>query len=103
MTDFNLVSLNVRGLNNISKRKAVFKWLENKQYDIILLQETHTTTVSESVWNRDWKGPIFYSHGSNHSRGCTILIKNTLDFNVKSVSADTDEDISYYNAALTEK
>ena len=88
MANFSLVSLNVRGLNNVSKRRAVFNWFENRKFDVVLLQETYTTIHSESLWNREWKGPIFYAHGSSNSRGCCILIRENLDFKVKSVLAD---------------
>ena len=90
MVSCTLVSLNVRGLCNASKRQAVFKWLDNRKYDVIFLQETHTTIGSETVWNRDWKGSVFYSHGSSNSRGCCILIRKGLDFKVKNVIADSD-------------
>lgn len=74
-SNYNLVSLNVRGLNNVNKRKAVFRWLQKSKYDVILLQETHTTLDVESVWRSDWKGPVFFSHGTSNSRGCAILIR----------------------------
>ena len=48
---FNMISLNVRGLNNLSKRKVVLRWLAKGKYDIILLQETHSTLELERVWH----------------------------------------------------
>ena len=60
--NYSMISLNVKGLNNYNKRKAIFKWLDNAKYDIILLQETHTTVDVESNWCRNWQGPIFFFH-----------------------------------------
>ena len=89
-TNYSLLSLNVRGLNNFSKRKAVFRWLDKSKFDIIFLQETHTTARLESIWRREWSGPVFFSHGSGNSRGCCILIRDTLDFNTVKVNSDRD-------------
>lgn len=89
-TNYSLLSLNVRGLNNFSKRKAVFRWLEKSKFDIILLQETHTTSQLESLWRREWSGPIFFSHGTGNSRGCCMLIRDTLDFKTVKVNSDRD-------------
>ena len=58
---FNMISLNVRGVNNLSKRKAVLRWLAKGKYDIILLQETHSTLELERVWHDDWSGPKKFS------------------------------------------
>ncbi len=89
-SNYNLVSLNVRGLNNVNKRKAVFRWLQKSKYDVILLQETHTTLDVESVWRSDWKGPVFFSHGTSNSRGCAILIRDDLDYKTVYVTSDRD-------------
>ena len=32
---------------------------------------------------------MFYSHGSNHSKGVLVLIRDTLQFELKSVKNDT--------------
>ena len=83
-----LISLNVRGLGNCVKRRAIFNWLQNKKPDVVFLQETYTSVLSEQTWNREWSGPVFYSHGSSNSRGCAILISSNVDFRIKSVTAD---------------
>ena len=36
-----LASYNVRGLRDNAKRNKVFSYLKNKNYDIIILQETY--------------------------------------------------------------
>jgi exonuclease III len=86
--NFKMISLNVRGLNNVNKRKAVLRWLEKSNYDIALLQETHSTQEVEKLWHNDWKGPIFFSNGTSNSKGCCILISNKLDFKPLSVKID---------------
>ena len=46
----------------------------------------------EQTWEKEWKGQILFSHGSNHSRGVAILIpsKFKLEFEVMSVYKDTE-------------
>ena len=63
-------------------------WLNKKKHDIIFLQETYCTAEIEDTWRTQWQGKIFFSHGSNHSRGVMILVRNDLDFNLKRVEID---------------
>ena len=88
MTDFKLVSLNVRGLRSINKRKALFMWLTKQKADIVFLQETYSSIEDEKFWNTQWKGKMLFSHGSHHSKGTLVLIKQGLDFEQKSVICD---------------
>ena len=68
-------SLNCNGLGNREKRDAVFEWLKNKREDIIVLQETHSTSATEGDWLRAWDGTIYFNHGSSNARGTVILVK----------------------------
>ena len=65
MTDFKLVSLNVRGLRSINKRKALFMWLTKQRADIVFHQETYSSIEDEKFWNTQWKGKMLFSHGSH--------------------------------------
>ena len=51
-------SFNCNGLGSPNKREQVLNWLKRKPEDIILLQETHCTILSEESWKRTW-GEIF--------------------------------------------
>jgi len=82
------LSLNVRGLRSPSKRKAIFTWLRNKKADSIFLQETYSTSDVENVWKTQWRGKVFFSHGTTHSRGTMILIRDDLDFEVSNTISD---------------
>lgn len=46
---FSVVSLNVRGLRDAEKRKAVFLFCKSNESDIILLQETILKILEKSV------------------------------------------------------
>ena len=77
--DFNIVSLNVKGLNNLKKRKAVFRWITRHKFDLAFLQETHSNKEIEHQWKNEWAGQVYMSHGSRDSKGCMIMIRQGLD------------------------
>jgi len=73
--DFKILSLNVRGMRNYEKRKAIFLWISKQNADAIFLQETYSTKEVEYFWTLQWKGEIFFAHGSEHSKVVMILTK----------------------------
>ena len=87
--EFSLLSLNVRGIRAFEKRKAVFICLVNSGAYIFFLQETYSTREIENNWRKQWKGEMFFSHGSSHSRGVLVLIRNNLDFKIRSTKVDS--------------
>ncbi len=80
--DFKLLSFNVKGIRDGTKRNAVFEWLQIKKADIYLLQETHSAKDDESSWNRQWGNNAIYSHGTNHSKGVAIFFNPKLDYQI---------------------
>ena len=88
--DFKILLLNVRGLRSPTKRKALFLWLDQRRYDIVFLQETYSTPDVEDIWRTQWQGKLYFSHGSNHSRGVMILARSDLDLRLKSIKSDDD-------------
>ena len=86
-----LFSLNTRGLGDKQKRRTILKWIQSnhsKKEGIIFLQETHTTKLSELIWQRDWNGQAFFSHGTCGSRGVAILIPKCLNITVNNITSD---------------
>ncbi len=70
----NLCSINVRGLRDNTKRKAVFLFSRNCNTDIVFLQETHSDIDDEKFWKSQWGDAMYFSHGSNYSAGVAILL-----------------------------
>ena len=73
---FNIITVNIRGLNNDVKRTSFFEWLKLKSVDICFVQESYSTAKIEQVWRNEWGGKIEFSHGTNRSRGCAIFFKS---------------------------
>ena len=72
-----IVSMNVRGLKNIKKRRALFSIFKKNDYDIIGLQESHLTNKDRKTILAEW-GPNFHiSEGTIHSKGILTLFKRS--------------------------
>ena len=81
----NLISMNVRGLRNAKKRRALFYSFKKENYDVISLQETHLTKADKEIISREW-GPNFYiAEGRSNSKGLLTLFGKSVQFNDTSV------------------
>jgi len=69
-----VVTLNVRGLNKSIKRRTIVRWLHNQKAHFYLLQEKYSDEKSKAIWEAEWGGKIFCSHGTKHSKSVMILI-----------------------------
>ena len=70
--------LNYRSAKN---RKSLFTRLNERKYDIIVLQETYSIVDVEDIRRTQWRGKLFFAHTSNHSYGMMIPVRSDLDFN----------------------
>lgn len=75
-SQFSCFSLNVRGLRDLSKRKAVFLFCKSMKRDVYFLQETHSCRKDEKFWHNQWGSSIFFCHNSNSSGGVAILLNS---------------------------
>lgn len=85
----NFVSINVRGLKNIVKRKAIFLFCKEQQANCFFLQETHSGTEDEKFWKQQWGDDILFSHGTSHSAGVMVLLNK---FPGKIIKHESDTD-----------
>ena len=83
----NIISLNVRGLRDSEKRRAVFNFYRSR-CDILCLQETHSEEKDEVVWNAEWGRKGLFSHWKTNSRGVAIFFKKNLIVDVSQVQTD---------------
>ena len=66
----------------------LFHWLSKDKAEIVFLQETYSSPDVENIWKTQWKGDLYFAHGSEHSRGVLILVKERLNFELKSCTQD---------------
>ncbi|KAL9966672.1 hypothetical protein ACROYT_G024784 [Oculina patagonica] len=88
--NFNLLSLNARGIRDNFKRKSIFTWAKQHNADIVFLQETYSTPEIENEWKFQWQGKMMFAHGTNHGRGVLILFNSELHFEIKGEHIDTE-------------
>ena len=69
-----ILSLNVRGIRDQSKRRSIFSFVKDQKAHIYYLQETFSEPNDETIWKKEWGGAMFFSHGTNHSKGVCILV-----------------------------
>ena len=87
-----IATLNVRGLNKEQKRITIFKWLDDNEIDIALLQETYCVENFISNFKRNWKGKMFHSpSNSKHAKGVCILFRKELCVDVVNFYKDDDD------------
>ena len=94
MDKLRIISLNVRGMGTKEKRNTLFKYFRENKYDVICLQETHSTARVTDLWCMEWGSNIFFSHGSSNSRGVCILVNKRLN---DSVVECINHDYGRYN------
>ena len=58
----------VWGIKKSSKRVKIFEYLKNKvgSNGVLYLQETHSREKDENKWNDEFKGPLFFLHGTTN-------------------------------------
>lgn len=81
---------NIRGSNNVKKRKSVLNSLKKDKIQIGFLQETHLTDEEHKKYHREWFGQIFFSSHSTSKRGVITLIHKNLPFTVMASCKDTE-------------
>ena len=78
-----VVSLNVRKMRDQAKRRSIFSNLKDQKASIYFLRETYSELKDETIWQNEWGGKMYFSHGSRHSKGTCILIDPSITYNVQ--------------------
>ena len=78
---YDILSLNVRGIREQSKRRSIFSYLKDQKSKFCFLQETYSDLNDENIWRNEWGGEIFFSHGR-------FFIQAIVDGNTQHVSFD---------------
>lgn len=75
----NIVSWNVRGLGDTSKRCAIFTYLRQFYPAMVCLPETYLKDKTHFL-RKPWFSHSYYSVYSSHARGIAILVHRQLPF-----------------------
>jgi len=92
-----VLSINVSGINDPGKRRALFTWLRLQRADIILLSETHLADQAkipfwQAAWARRGGGPEGASwwavSSSPHTGGTAVLMRPNLPAKILGVERE---------------
>ena len=95
MDKIRVLSCNIRGLRQKTKRRQFFKYLYENKIDVTCVQETHSNKNSHKVWNAEFNGKIYYSDDTSQSKGVAILINKNLDVDHAKIKVETDKEGRY--------
>lgn len=99
----NIISLNVNGVRDNNKRSTLFHWLQEQNFDLIFIQESHCESQEDiDMWTKEWQGKTFWSNGTKASKGVACLIKPKLDLNIIEIQKDTDGRFLHVNVIVDE-
>ena len=97
------MSINVRGLADDTKRREVFYWLRKQEFDVYMLQETHSSSAKMGIWRSQWGGEVIFSHGGSNSRGVCILFSNKCQYIIHNVITDSNGRYILVDLTLADK
>ena len=83
------MSVNVRGIANAEKRRAIFE-KHRANSDILILQETHSHPNCEQVWQNEWGGKVIFSHGNSNSRGVAVFTTKAIFDKIENIYKDIE-------------
>ena len=86
---FRLVTANVRGMGNQTKRKAIFEYYR-KNADMLIIQETHSEENMEKIWSSEWGGDAIYNHGTSAARGIAVFMPKGMLTYVTNIYRDNE-------------
>ena len=103
----NIVSLNCNGLGDRLKRKKLFRHFVRRNVDVILLQETHTTTETSEQYKAEWKRlrknhDSRWNSGTSRSCGVAVLINNKRSIQILNTSFDSAGRILTIQASIND-
>ena len=73
-----MITYNVNGMRDNTKRRDVYYFLHRNKFDIMFLQETHSDRSVEKFWSSQWGSKIWFAHGESNARGVAILFSKKL-------------------------
>lgn len=96
-----IVSLNARGLRNITKRKALFLFVKQLNTEFSFCQESHSNSKDENFWRSQWGNDLWFSHCSERSAG-VLTLKHKYSGDILHTDTDSKglficQVVDYYN------
>lgn len=88
MATIKLISRNVKGISNKTKRYKIITHLKSLDCGVAMLQDTHLKDAESAKLRQRWVGQVYSAPGTGASGGVSILIAKRLSFRLKIVGKD---------------
>jgi len=90
-------------LINQSNAKPFFDGYKKQNHHVLFLQESYCSKDLEPIWENEWSGKAFFSHGTNHSKGVITVINLSVNFKVEKGIPDKQGRFIILKLSLEEK
>ena len=87
-TYISIITLNVNGLNILTKRHRLAERIQKQDPYICCLQETHFTSRDTYKLKVRGRKKIIHANGDQKKAGVAILISDKIDFKMKNILRD---------------
>ena len=103
--NLNFLSNNVNWLNSSKKRIKMVEYFREKiaNNGILFLQETHFSHYTVINWHDDFKGELFFSHGTTNSCDVMTGYLGSNKIKVNRIKSDNQGRILVVDADIHEK
>ena len=89
-TYLSIITVNVNGLNALTKRHRLAEWIQKQDPYMCGLQETNFRPKdTHRLKVRRWKN-IFHTNGKQKKAGVAILISDKIDLKIKMITRDKE-------------
>ena len=85
-----IISMNCRGIRDVSKRRDVLHYLRQKDANVICLQDTHLMAGEVNEVRSQWGYECILSGCKRDARGVAILFQNNFQYKMLEQKADQD-------------
>lgn len=83
-----IVTCNVNGWGDEAKRRKMFRYFHEKEFDVMCIQESHSSHNTEKRWKMEWGGRMIFVHGTSATKGVCIMFKRKLKVKVHFIDKD---------------
>ena len=99
------ITNNANGLKSTNKRIKMFEYYREKLSNngILFLQETHSRNDTYDKWRDEFRGELFFSHGTTNSCGVMIGYLGSKMFTVNKMSHDSNGRILIIEANIDDE
>ena len=103
VTYISIINLNVNGLNAPTRKHRQVEWIQQQDWYICSLQETHFRPKDTYRLKVRGRKNIFHANGKQKKAGVAILISEKIDLKIKKITRDKEGHYIMIKASIQEE